>query len=49
MTIERFDILIGSGDIGQTLALTFKVGPLGAALRENPQQKEKWRTRCAKR
>ena len=41
VTIEPFDTLIGSGDIEQTLALTFKVGPLGAALRENPQQKDK--------
>ena len=41
MRIEPFDALIGSGDLEQTLALTFKVGPLGAALRENPQQKEK--------
>ena len=41
VTIEPFDVLIGSGDLEQTLALTFKVGPLGAALRENPQQKEK--------
>lgn len=41
VTIQRFDSLIGSGDIGQTLALTCKVGPLGAALRENPEQKEK--------
>jgi SAM-dependent methyltransferase len=39
VTIEPFDAMIGSGDIEQTLALTFKVGPLGAALRENPQQK----------
>jgi SAM-dependent methyltransferase len=41
VTIEPFDVMIGSGDLEQTLALTFKVGPLGAALRENPQQKEK--------
>jgi SAM-dependent methyltransferase len=41
MTIEPFDAMIGSGDVEQTLALTFKVGPLGAALRENPQQKDK--------
>jgi SAM-dependent methyltransferase len=40
VTIEPFDTMIGSGDLEQTLALTFKVGPLGAALRENPQQKE---------
>ena len=39
VTIGPFDAMIGSGDVEQTLALTFKVGPLGAALRENPQQK----------
>ena len=33
--------MVGSGDLEQTLALTFKVGPMGAALRENPEQKEK--------
>jgi SAM-dependent methyltransferase len=40
VTIDRIDMLIGSGDIEQTLALAFKVGPLGALLRENPHQKE---------
>ena len=39
MTIEPFDALIGSGDIEQTLALSFNFGPLGSALREHPQQK----------
>ena len=39
VTIDRIDMLIGSGDIEQTLALAFKVGPLGALLRENPHQK----------
>lgn len=39
VTIEPFDAIIGSGDIEQTLELTLEVGPLGAALRENPQQK----------
>lgn len=37
VTITPFDSLIGSGDLEHTLSLTFKVGPLGAALRENPQ------------
>jgi ubiquinone/menaquinone biosynthesis C-methylase UbiE len=41
VTIEPFDAQIGSGDIESTLTLTFKVGPLGAALRENPQLKGK--------
>ena len=37
VAIKAFDALIGSGDMESTLALAFKVGPLGAALRENPQ------------
>ncbi len=35
-----FDALIGSGDLEQTLQLMFKVGPLGAALREHPECKD---------
>jgi SAM-dependent methyltransferase len=34
--IAPFDTRIGSGGLEETLALTFRVGPLGAALRENP-------------
>jgi SAM-dependent methyltransferase len=41
VAVEPFDALIGSGDVESTLALTLKVGPLGAALRENPQLKGK--------
>jgi len=41
VAIAPFDALIGSGDVDSTLALTLKVGPLGAALRENPQLKGK--------
>jgi SAM-dependent methyltransferase len=41
VAIEPFDTLIGSGDVESTLALTLKVGPLGAALRESPQLKDK--------
>jgi SAM-dependent methyltransferase len=41
VAIGRFDTLIGSGDVESTLALTLKVGPLGAALRENPHLKDK--------
>ncbi len=37
---QPFDALIGSGDLEQTLQLTFRVGPLGAALREHPQYKD---------
>ncbi len=36
VTITPFDLSIGGSDIEQTLQLTLKVGPLGAALRENP-------------
>lgn len=36
LTIEPLDAMIGGGDLEETLALTFKVGPLGKALRENP-------------
>ncbi|HEX3983245.1 MAG TPA: hypothetical protein VHX12_06070, partial [Acidisoma sp.] len=32
-----FDMLVGSGDLAQTLALTLRVGPLSRALREHPQ------------
>jgi len=41
VAIEPFDALIGSGDLESTLALALKVGPLGTALRENPQLKGK--------
>jgi SAM-dependent methyltransferase len=37
VTINPFDTRIGGADIAQTLALAFKVGPLGAALREHPE------------
>ena len=36
ISITPFDALIGGGDVDQTLNLTFRVGPLGAALREHP-------------
>jgi 3',5'-cyclic AMP phosphodiesterase CpdA len=35
--IAPFDVMIGGGDIAQTTELAFRVGPLGAALRESPQ------------
>ena len=38
--VEPFDTPIGCGDVDSTLALTLKVGPLGSALRENPQYKD---------
>lgn len=37
VTINAFDADIGGGDIEQTLKLTLRVGPLGAALREHPE------------
>ncbi|MDR3509484.1 MAG: methyltransferase domain-containing protein [Caulobacteraceae bacterium] len=38
IAIAPYDAKIGGGDIDQTLALAFRVGPLGAALRENPDR-----------
>lgn len=35
--IAAFDTPIGSGGLEETMALTFRVGPLGSALRENPE------------
>ena len=37
VAIDPFDSLIGGGDIAQSLNLALRVGPLGAALRENMQ------------
>jgi SAM-dependent methyltransferase len=36
VTIDPFDALIGGSDVEGSLELALKVGPLGAALRENP-------------
>jgi hypothetical protein len=38
--VSPFDAMIGAGDLDQSLRLAFKVGPLGAALRENPHLKD---------
>jgi SAM-dependent methyltransferase len=35
--IEKFDCLIGGGDLEQSLELSLRVGPLGGALREHPE------------
>jgi SAM-dependent methyltransferase len=35
--ISRFDALIGGADLEQTLKLALKLGPLGRALREQPE------------
>ena len=37
VTITPFNRLIGGGSLEQTLDLTFRVGPLGAALRAHPE------------
>ena len=36
VAITPFDTRIGSGDIDETMARALRVGPLGAALREDP-------------
>jgi SAM-dependent methyltransferase len=37
VSVEPFDCRIGGGDVEATLQLAVRVGPLGAALRENPE------------
>jgi SAM-dependent methyltransferase len=41
VTHRPFDALVGSGDLEQTSNLLFRVGPLGAALRDHPEYKER--------
>ena len=36
VSLDPFDALIGGGTVDEALALAFRVGPLGAALRDNP-------------
>jgi hypothetical protein len=36
--VSAFDTAIGGGDLEQTLELALNLGPLGAALRENPDR-----------
>jgi SAM-dependent methyltransferase len=38
VSVDPFDARIGGGDIDETMVLIFRVGPLGAALRENPDR-----------
>ncbi|WP_166430604.1 class I SAM-dependent methyltransferase [Polymorphobacter arshaanensis] len=38
VNIEKYDAEIGSGDLAATVDMTFRVGPLGMALRENPDR-----------
>jgi SAM-dependent methyltransferase len=40
ITITPFDTRIGGSDLEETLAIFRRVGPLGAALRENPDHAE---------
>ncbi len=37
VTIDPFDARIGGGDIGESLHLALRIGPLGYQMRENPQ------------
>lgn len=39
VSIDAFDAAVGAGDLDETLELTLRVGPLGAALREHPERK----------
>jgi SAM-dependent methyltransferase len=41
--LERFDTKIGGSNVEQSMEMAFRIGPLGAALRENPQAAEKLR------
>jgi len=43
VSIDAFDAAVGGGDLDASVALTFRIGPLAAALRENPQFKDKAR------
>ena len=40
MKVSPFDSAIGGGTLEQTLQLALNVGPLGVALRENPERME---------
>ena len=40
VAIDPFDARIGGADLAQTLELTLRMGPLGAALREHPERAE---------
>jgi SAM-dependent methyltransferase len=39
--IRAFNTEIGGGDLDETLELTLSIGPLGAALRDNPSHKDR--------
>jgi SAM-dependent methyltransferase len=41
VSVDAFDAHIGSADLEGSVALTFRVGPLGAALREHPQFRDR--------
>ena len=40
VTVDAFDTRIGGADLEETLKVTIRVGPLGAALREHPHLKD---------
>ena len=41
VTIEPFDTRVGGGDLEQSVTLALRIGPLGAALRDNPEIADK--------
>lgn len=41
IAIEPFDSKVGGADLDRTVALNLRIGPLGAALRQNPELKDK--------
>jgi len=41
VTIDAFDADLGGGDLDASVALTFRVGPLATALRDNPHYKDR--------
>ena len=43
--ISPFDAAIGGANLEQTLQLALNVGPLGPALRENPEPRKRLQTR----
>jgi SAM-dependent methyltransferase len=40
VAVEAFDAEVGGADLDRTLALNLRIGPLGAALRQNPGLKD---------
>ncbi|QUD90469.1 class I SAM-dependent methyltransferase [Phenylobacterium montanum] len=40
VAIEPFEAKVGSGDLEQSVAVAFRIGPLGRAIREHPDKRE---------